>query len=163
MVHLVNYATDVGIAGLVAATLISIIGAVSLGGRLLAGSGSEKIGLNNTLILTHVFLVVSFIGLIFVRPLWSFYLFAVVFGFTYGAEVPLIPLFVSRFFGIRSMATIVGLIIFIGNIGGAIGPWLAGVIFDSTGDYHWAFIAGAVATAVALSLAIGLKKYSRMR
>jgi MFS family permease len=163
MVHLVNYATDIGIAPLIAATFISIIGAISIGGRLSAGAGSERIGINNTLILTHVFLVVSLVGLIFIRPLWSFYTFAVVFGFTYGAEVPLIPLFVGRFFGTRSMATIVGLVLFIGNIGGALGPWLAGKIYDATQAYHWAFIVGAIAAAVSLSLALTLKRQSRVR
>jgi MFS family permease len=163
MVHLVNYATDIGISALVAATFISIIGAVSIGGRLLTGTGAEKIGINNTLILTHLFLVVSYIGLIFLRPAWSFYLFAVVFGFTYGAEVPLIPLFISRFFGTRSMAALVGLVLFIGNIGGALGPWLAGRIYDSTQAYHWAFIAGLVGAAISLSLALGLKRLSRAR
>ena len=61
MVHLVNYATDLNIAPLIAATLISIIGAVSIAGRLLTGVGSERIGINNTLILTHIFLLVSFV------------------------------------------------------------------------------------------------------
>jgi MFS family permease len=163
MVHLVNYATDIGISALVAATFISIIGAVSIGGRLLTGTGAEKIGINNTLILTHLFLVVSYIGLIFLRPAWSFYIFAVVFGFTYGAEVPLIPLFISRFFGIRSMAALVGLVLFIGNIGGALGPWLAGRIYDSTQAYHWAFIVGLAGAAVSLSLALGLKRLSWSR
>ena len=163
MVHLVNYATDLNIAPLIAATFISIIGAISIAGRLLAGGGSERIGINNTLILTHVFLLVSFVGLIFVRPLWSFYLFAVVFGFTYGAEVPLIPLFIGRFFGIRSMATIVGLVLFIGNIGGALGPWIAGKIYDTAHDYHWAFVIGAICAAVSLVLAIWLKRLSRTR
>ncbi len=163
MVHLVNYATDIGIAPLVAASFISIIGAVSIGGRLSAGAGAEKIGVSNSLILAHVFLVVSFVALIFVQPLWSFYLFALVFGFAYGAEVPLIPLFVGRFFGTRSMATIVGLALFIGNIGGALGPWLAGIIYDAGHNYHWAFIMGSIAAAVSLSLAFWLKSRTHER
>ena len=72
MVHLVNFATDTGITPLVAATFISLIGAVSIAGRLTIGLGAERIGINNTLILTRVFLVISFIILIFTRSTGCF-------------------------------------------------------------------------------------------
>ena len=160
MVHLVNFATDTGITPLVAATFISLIGAVSIAGRLTTGLGAERFGINNSLILTRVFLAISFILLIFTRSTWMFYLFAVVFGFTYGGEVPQIPLFIGKFFGIGNMATLVGLTIFIGNIGGAVGPWVAGEIFDTTHSYQWAFIAGAIAAVVSLWLAFILKRQS---
>jgi MFS family permease len=161
MVHLVNYATDMGITPLVAATFISVIGAVSIAGRLSTGAGADRIGMYNTLILTHLFLAISFVLLIFTRSLWSFYLFTVVFGFTYGAEVPLIPLFISRFFGTRTMATLVGLTLFTGNIGGALGPWVAGKIFDVTHSYESAFIVGAAGGLISLGLAVLLKRQSR--
>lgn len=160
MVHLVNFATDTGITPLVAATFISLIGAVSILGRLAAGFAADRAGIYNTLIFTCFFVLVSFILLLFTRSLWTFYLFAVIFGFTYGSEVPQIPLFIGKFFGTKSMATLVGLTLFIGNIGGALGPWVAGLIFDSTHNYQWAFIIGAAAALAAVCLAILLKKQS---
>jgi MFS family permease len=160
-VHLVNYATDTGISPLVAASLISIIGVISIAGRLVIGTGSEKIGINNALIFTHLFLVVSYLCLVFTRDLWSFYLFAVIFGFTYGGEVPQIPLFIGKFFGTRTMATLMGLTLFVGNIGGALGSWSAGKIFDVTGSYRWAFIIGVVAAVVSLILSFILKSLNR--
>jgi MFS family permease len=160
MVHLVNFATDTGITPLVAATFISLIGAVSILGRLAAGFTADRAGINNTLIFTCFFVLVSFILLLFTRSLWTFYLFAIIFGFTYGSEVPQIPLFIGKFFGTKSMATLVGLTLFIGNIGGALGPWVAGLIFDSTHNYQWAFIIGAAAALAAVCLAILLKKQS---
>jgi MFS family permease len=160
-VHLVNYATDTGISPLVAASLISIIGVVSIAGRMVIGTGSEKIGINNALIFTNLFLVVCFLCLIFSRELWSFYLFAVIFGFTYGGEVPQIPLFIGQFFGTRTMATLMGITLFVGNIGGALGSWAGGKIFDVTGSYRWAFIIGATAGLVSLGLSIVLKRLNR--
>jgi MFS family permease len=160
-VHLVNYATDTGISPLVAASLISIIGVISIAGRMVIGTGSEKIGINNALIFTHLFLVVAYLCLIFTHDLWSFYLFAVIFGFTYGGEVPQIPLFIGKFFGTRTMATLMGLTLFVGNIGGALGSWSAGKIFDVTGSYRWAFIIGAIAGLVSLMLSLVLKSLNR--
>src|SRR4030042_590988 len=87
MVHLVNYAPDTGIDPLIAATFIGVIGAASIASRLSMGVIAEKIGLYRSLILTCVFLALSLVLLLFTRSLWSFYLYAVIFGISYGAEV----------------------------------------------------------------------------
>jgi predicted MFS family arabinose efflux permease len=49
------------------------------------------------------------------------------------------------------------LTLFIGNIGGALGPWVAGKMFDLSGHYQWAFTIGAIAAFLAFCLAIFLK------
>jgi MFS family permease len=160
-VHLVNYATDLGIDPLVAATLISIIGVVSIAGRLSMGLGSDRINLNNMLILSCALLTVSLITLIFIRSLWAFYVFAAVFGFAYGGEVPQIPMFIGRLFGTKTLATLLGLTLFVTNIGGALGPWVTGLIFDITSSYQKAFWVLAAAGLCATGLAVVLKRYSR--
>jgi MFS family permease len=163
MVHLVSYATDAGISPLVAATFISIIGAVSIAGRLLMGVGTDKIGIYHTLILTRVFLAASFICLIFTKLLWSFYLFAVIFGLPYGGEIPQIPLFISKHWGTKAMATLVGLNTFVMTVGGAMGSWLAGEIYDATRSYQGAFMAGVAASLISLILILMLQRQNRMK
>jgi len=158
MVHLVNYATDVGINPLISATFISVIGVVSIVGRLSAGVGADKIGIHNTMIITRVFLIASLICLIFTRSLWTFYLFAVMFSLPYGGEIPQIPLFIGKYFGTKTMATLVGLCMFILSIGGAMGAWIAGRIFDITQSYQGAFITGAVAGLISLILVLILMR-----
>jgi predicted MFS family arabinose efflux permease len=160
-VHLVSYATDAGISPLLAATFISVIGGVSIAGRLLTGAGADKTGIYNTLIFTRVFLVASFIFLLFTRPVWSFYLFAVIFGFCYGGEIPQVPLFIGKYWGTKSMATLVGLNTFVITIGGALGSWGAGKIYDATQSYQGAFIAGGVAGLISLILIFILRQKSR--
>ena len=59
------------------------------------------------------------------------------------------------------MAALVGLTLFIGNIGGALGPWVGGKIYDLTSGYQWAFAIGAAAGLVALTLALILKRENR--
>lgn len=158
MVHLVNYATDEGVSATVAATFMGVIGAVSIGGRLLTGAATDKTGIYNTLIATRAFLLVSFIILIFTKPIWSFIVFAVIFGFPYGGEIPQIPLFVGKYWGTKSMAMLVGLNTFVITIGGALGSWGAGFIYDITQSYTWAFIAGAIASLGSLLLILILMR-----
>ena len=161
LVHIVNYATDVGIDPLVAATFMSVIGGVSLVGRLSAGVVAEKIGLYKSLVLICICQGIAFILLLFTKSVWMFYIFAIFFGVAYGGEVTQIPLVISRFFGTKVMATLMGVALFVTGIGGAVGPWLAGKIYDVTGSYNWAFIIGIIASALCVVMVWLLKRAER--
>ena len=113
---------------------------------------------SNQLILSCALLTLSLVTLIFIKSLWAFYVFAAVFGFAYGGEVPQIPMFISRLFGTATLATLMGLTLFVTNIGGAMGPWVTGLIFDVTASYRWAFVMLASAGLCATLLAVALKK-----
>jgi MFS family permease len=158
MVHLVNYATDNGIDALVAATFIGVIGLASIASRLSMGVISEKVGLYWGFLFIGVSLALSFVLLLFTRSVWSFYLFTLLFSIPYGGEVTQIPLVIGRYFGARSMSTLVGMVVFAIGVGGALGPWLAGKIYDLTGSYDAAFITGAVIAAVSLGVIFLLKR-----
>lgn len=156
MVHLVNYATDMGIESLIAATFISVIGIGSFSGRLIMGSMSDRIGASNALLICCTILMTTMVWLIFSAELWMFYLFAIVFGFAYGGEVPQMPVLIGHYFGLRAVAALVGVVVFGATSGGAIGAWLGGEIFDVTDSYRVAFIIAAIAgfSAVVITLAV---------
>jgi MFS family permease len=161
IVHLYNYATDIGIDPLIAASLVATIGILSIAGRLIMGVGSDKLGNFNILIICCILLIISFVLLIFAKSLWVLYIFAVLFGFAYGGEVPQIPLFLGKFFGTRALAALTGVILFVSNIGGALGPLVAGKIFDLEASYKLAFILGAVIGFGALAIALILKRQGK--
>jgi predicted MFS family arabinose efflux permease len=161
MVHLVNHATDVGITALIAATFISVIGAVSVFSRISIGAITEKAGLYKILVMTCLALALTFILLLYARQTWSFYFCAVLFGIPYGGEVTLIPLVIARFFGTRNMATLMGVCVFFTGVGGALGAWYAGRVFDITGSYNWVFITGAAAALVSVVMVGILKKQDK--
>lgn len=158
MVHLVNYATDIGIVSLIAATFISIIGVGSLLGRLIMGTASDRIGSNNALLICCTIIMTTLVFLVFAEEVWMFYLFAIVFGFAYGGEVPQMPALVGRFFGLRAVAALVGVVVFGATIGGAIGAWVGGQVFDVTQSYQVAFTIAAIASLFAVTITLLLKK-----
>ncbi len=158
MVHLVNYATDIGIASLYAATFISIIGIGSFIGRIFMGGASDRIGANTALTVCCAIMMTTLTFLIFAREPWMFYLFALVFGFAYGGEVPQMPVLVERFFGMRAVAAIVGVTVLGATIGGAFGSWTGGQIFDVTQSYQLAFIVAAAIAFTATVLTLMLRK-----
>jgi MFS family permease len=158
MAHLVNNATDLGVMPLIAATLMSVIGLSGIVGRLAMGAASDRIGSSNALAICCAVLAVSIIWLVFTRELWMFYLFAIVFGFAYGGEVPQMAALVGQLFGLRSVATLVGVVLIGVSIGGALGSWAGGRIFDVTQDYQVAFTIAAIVSFAALMLALMLKR-----
>lgn len=156
MVHLVNYATDLYISPLIAATFISVIGVGSIAGRLIMGAVSDRIGSHNALIICCAVLVVSLVQLIFAGEIWMFYLFAAVFGFAYGGEVPQMAALVGSFFGLQAVAALVGVIVLGTRIGGALGSYLGGAIFDATASYRLAFAIAAAASLAGIAAAVAV-------
>jgi OFA family oxalate/formate antiporter-like MFS transporter len=158
MVHLANYATDQGISPLAAALVISFIGIGSAVGRLVMGTVSDRIGSNNSLIICCAGLTVSLVWLIFAGNLWMLYIFAFLFSFAYGGEIPQMTLMVSKYFGITSVTALVGAVSAATRFGGALGSWLGGQIFDMTQSYAIAFVISAATGLLVLLISIRLKK-----
>ena len=81
---------------------------------------------------------------------------AVLIGFGMGGEADVIPYMLSRYFGLRSFATLYGLTWTAYACAGAIGPVLMGKAFDATGSYEALLVrlaTGMLAVATLMLLA----------
>jgi predicted MFS family arabinose efflux permease len=63
--------------------------------------------------------------------------FAAVMGLTFLSTVPPTAGLVVKFFGLSNMATLFGLVMFTHQLGGFLGAWLGGQVFEVTGSYDW--------------------------
>ena len=63
--------------------------------------------------------------------------FAAVMGLTFLSTVPPTAGLVAKFFGVGNMATLFGLVMLTHQIGGFLGAFLGGKVFDATGSYDW--------------------------
>lgn len=161
MVHVYSHAIDIGAPSMIAASVLSLIGGCSILGRLVIGGASDRIGTKRAWLFCLVCQVAMMFWLTMSESVWMLYLFAPVFGFTYGGIVPLIPAITGEFFGTKNLGAIIGFMGFGPTIGGALGPFLAGYIFDVTGSYYFAFLLGVAATIMATVFAIQTKKPER--
>lgn len=157
MVHIVPHATDMLIPASTAAAILSVIGIVSIGGKIGMGSAGDRIGNRWIVITVFALMALSFWWLSFAREIWMLILFAVVYGFAYGGFAAMQAPIVVDLFGLRAHGAIFGLIVCTCNVGGAIGSFVAGRIFDITSNYYWAFILCAILAAVALISATIIK------
>jgi MFS family permease len=149
--HVVAYATDTGISTIEASTVVGIMGGVNILGRLLMGPVSDRVGRKIPGVFCAVIGAVALVWLIYSHNLWMFYLFAVVFGFSWGGIGVTLASLVGDIFGGSSLGTIMGVLEIGFALGSAIGPAVGGFVFDVTGNYILAF-----ATAAAIMLIAGV-------
>ncbi len=152
LVHIVPHATDLGISATNAANILAIIGGVGIPSRLIMGSVADRIGNKPAITISFVILLVASLWLLAATELWMLYLFAAILGFGYGGWSALESPLVASLFGLTSHGVIMAVIVLGVSIGGAIGPALAGHIFDITGSYQLAFLVSVVVSIIGLIL-----------
>ncbi len=157
MVHIVPHAIDIGMEPIKAAGVLSTLGGVSMLGRLSTGLAIDRIGNKKSLIMCFILLILSFLWLRVSEDMWMLYLFAVIYGVAHGAFFTVISPIAARLFGIGSHGLFFGIVAFSVTVGGAVGPVLAGLIFDITTSYQLVFLILTGVSIASLLLSFSLK------
>ncbi|MBI4301944.1 MAG: MFS transporter [Chloroflexi bacterium] len=152
LVHIVPHAEDLGISSSKAAGLIAVIGGASMLGRLTMGMGGDRIGNKRALMVCFAILILALSWLQWSEKLWMLYIFTAIYGFSHGGFFALMSPTVAGLFGTRSQGTLLGIVLCTGTFGGAVGPFVTGVIFDVTASYKMAFF--MLLSLVSLGLAL---------
>ncbi len=148
MTHLVRHARDINFSPMEAAATLSLIGGISIAGRVLLATVSDRIGTKVTAIFCALLQAGAMVWLIWAQDLWMLYLFALVYGCAEGGMIPVMAALVSDTFGLGRIGVILGLLEISFGIGAAIGPTVGGLIFDARDSYSLAFLLGAAAMLV---------------
>lgn len=160
--HIVLFGIGLGILSVLAALALGFIGISSILGRLIVGLFLDRIGISRALILCYIINVVSTIFLMMTTNELSLFLFAIIFGFSYGGRTTLEVPMAAGFFGLANLGMIVGIFETAFGVGGFIGPYLAGYVFDMTGRYYWVFLfcilLSIISLAITISLSLAVKK-----
>jgi OFA family oxalate/formate antiporter-like MFS transporter len=148
--QLVPFARSAGLSA-AAATLVITIGAFgNAGGRILSGWLSDTLGRLTTL---RTMVLLSAITM----PTWFalreqtvlFYVLAAVVYWCYGTQLSVFASTTADFYGTRNLGMNYGLLFSAWGVAGIIGPMLGAEVFDTTGDYRYAFYAAGALALVA--------------
>lgn len=118
------------------AVAISLIGLANIGGTLMAGWLGGRFQKKNVLVWIYTgrtLVSVAFIMLP-ITPL-TVILFSVSMGALWLATVPLTSGLIGYIYGLRFMGTLFGIVFFSHQLGGFLGVWLGGRMYDAFGDY----------------------------
>ncbi len=141
---------DVGAWSLAMLGLFNIVGSVGIG--LLMGWRGGQLQMKH--LLSAIYAVRAVAVLVFVlapKTTPVVLVFAAVMGLSYLSTVPPTAGLVVRFFGAAHMGTLFGLVMVSHQVGGFLGAWLGGKVFEATGSYDWMWAAD-IALAVAAAL-----------
>jgi len=157
LTHLVPYAIDLAVPTIKAAALLTLLGGSSIVGRLVMGRLSDSVGRKLTSTLSALFMAAAMLLLSGTPHLQMLELFAVIFGFFYGALDPPLAALIGELFGLRHIGVIMGILVTAWSAGAAVGPSLAGYLFDITGSYFFAFLVGMVSMLMLSALCLSLR------
>ncbi|MFC1943696.1 MFS transporter [Chloroflexota bacterium] len=155
--HLVPYVTDRGISAATGAQGLGLMAGMSVVGRLAMSWLAGRIGWMKSLTISYFVASICIIWLIFVAEPEAFYLFAVIYGFSGGSIIALLGGAIGFFFGLSALSQLLGFLLGLGVLGGAIAPFLGGLSFDLTGSYLTAMATTAFFLAAAGLLCVLLR------
>lgn len=151
--HLPAYIADKGLAPIIGAWSLALIGLFNIAGSFLSGWSGQNYSKKSVLAGIYAARAVVIAGFILL-PIsgTSVLVFSALMGLLWLSTVPLTTGLVAQTQGIRFLSTLAGLVFFSHQTGAFLGAWLGGRLYDMTGDYSamwWAAIAlGLLATAL---------------
>jgi MFS family permease len=135
-VHMPAYLVDRGLSTEIGGWTIAVIGLFNIVGSLLSGWLSNlmpKRYLLSIIYFGRALAVLAFI--IFPVTALSSILFGAVMGLFWLSTIPPTNGIIALMFGTRWFATLTGFAFFSHQVGGFLGVWLGGVVFERTGSY----------------------------
>ncbi|MFH1031873.1 MAG: MFS transporter [Chloroflexota bacterium] len=142
LAHQVKFTEDVGYSSTFGAGILALFGIFVAAGQL-SSSISDRIGREATVAIAATLAIIGLIALISVRDTsqpWLLYVYGICFGYGSGLYSPTAFSGAADIFHGRHFGAIAGILIAGMGMGGAIGPWLGGYIYDVSGSYKAAFI-----------------------
>jgi MFS family permease len=151
--HHVVYLVGQGFDKLVAALAFGSLGAFSFTGRIVFGWLSDRLGQVATIMASYSISILG-TGLLLLlhdpQQLWLLWFHIAIYGVGFGARGPLTSALVTQLFHGRSWGAILGFLEVGSGLGGTLGPWLSGFLFDRTGSYTLSFSLSMLMLALAI-------------
>ncbi|MCE2481448.1 MAG: MFS transporter [Alphaproteobacteria bacterium] len=143
MVHLVSHGTDLGLSRADAAELLTALFAAAFVSRILYGMLADRIGGMQTLLIGSACQATMLVVFSIVTSAPALYVSAMLFGLGFAGIMPCYPLIIRLLFPASQTGWRVATFYMFALLGMAFGGWLGGHVFDLTGSYSQAFLAGS--------------------
>ena len=147
--HQVAHAVDRGFGQATVVWLFAFGAGCMMAGNLLGGWLSDQFGRGSVFAFGSIVAIVGIgcLGLLRSPDDWPLLLLYTASGFGFGMRIAQLSAIPADTFSGPHLGAILGVVQAGGGLGGAIGPFLGGWLFDVTGNYRLAFAAAAIAVA----------------
>jgi MFS family permease len=164
-VHQTKYLIEIGFTPGEAAWALGLVSLVAVPGQIALGHLSDRIGREWVWMIGNLGFVICYVCLIALRsgptPVLLYAMIVAQGALGYGLTSVMGPIPAEIFAG-PYYGSIFGTVIVAAILGGAAGPWIAGIIYDATGTYSLAFWIAAGCSLISI-LAIWLAAPGKVR
>jgi predicted MFS family arabinose efflux permease len=136
--HQIAHVVDIGFAKVFAASIFGLMGVISIIGRISFGYLADVMRREMVFTWVQIISAVGILALIVMRDNslpWLLYVYAVCYGLGQGSRALVLSAISADIFHGRHFGAIFGYFTFSIGLGGAIGAWLGGFLFDVTHSY----------------------------
>jgi MFS family permease len=156
--HFPAYLADKGLGAAIGATVLALVGLFNIFGSYIFGlwgdHAPKKLLLSGLyaarglIIVVYLLLPVSTV---------SSLVFAAAMGFLWLGTVPLTSGLIGQIFGVRYLSMLYGIVFLSHQVGSFFGAWIAGVLYDITGNYDATWGASIVLAVIAALLHLPIR------
>lgn len=149
--HIAGHGRDAGLLPMQAAAAVSTLAIFNAATRILIGVIADRIGTKISFVGIFILQAIA-MAMLYPAGSSAYFLAAVaaLIGWNYGAMFTLFPATCLNYYGPTSQGSNYGLLFTSFGLAGFMGPWLGGVLKDSTGTYSAPFLVGAAMVCISI-------------
>jgi MFS family permease len=162
--HQIAHAVDIGFDKVFAASIFGLMGVISIGGRILFGYLADVMRREIVFTWVQIISAVGILALLGMRDNslpWLLYLYAVCYGLGQGSRALVLSAISADIFHGRHFGAIFGYFTFSIGLGGAVGAWLGGFLFDVTHSYVVPFWVSLACLVVSVFIVLASRRIVR--
>jgi len=160
--HGIPMLTDHGYSPMFASWALGVLGGSSIGFTVMLGALSDRLGRRPVLAAIYAGRVFIFAGFFLLRDNPAAILVvAVLGGITMAGTGSMTSALTADIYGRFSVSSVFGLIFLVHQTGSALGSWLAGSLFETTGGYGAAYVLACGLLVAAAIVALNIDKGAR--
>jgi MFS family permease len=136
--HQIAHAIDVGYGKVFAASIFGLMGVISIGGRIFFGYLADMMNRQMVFALVQIVSALGICALLAMQDAstpWLLYAYAVCYGLGQGSRALVLSAISADIFHGKHFGAIFGYFTFSIGLGGAVGAWLGGYLFDISQSY----------------------------
>ena len=155
--HIAAHVQDLGFSLVQGASVLASLQGASIAGRVAMGRVIDIIGSRKATIISYLVIGIIMAWALITTDLWGLYLFAIVFGFLWGAQAVLRFSVTSEAYSLSSLGALMGVLLLGESLAAFLGTYFSGYIFDFFGNYDLTFGLGIAIAVIAVILSFRLK------
>jgi MFS family permease len=159
--HKIAHAVDVGHAKVIAATIYALMGVISIVGRIMFGYLADVMRREMVFAWVQIISAIGTLALLAMddnTTAWLLYIYALCYGLGQGSRALVLSAISADIFHGKHFGAIFGFFTFSIGLGGAIGAWLGGFLFDVTGSYAVPFWASLACLLISVFIVLASKR-----